>query len=85
VTEEVPIVTFLFPRAGGAQTGICHMAWQPGWQVKRYLHEQPLRAHSLLGMWKRCRAVNRERKKVKLNYVPPAGDAIVLSRTRAMS
>lgn len=73
-------VTFIWPGPGG-RTGTCHMRWQKGLTVKQYLHQQPLRDYPLLGMWKRSKAYNRNKKKVKLSYVPCPGDAIVLFRS----
>lgn len=75
---EEKFVTFVWDDRG-QRTGVCEMPWRDGWTVKLYLREQPLRAYPLLAMWKRCRTVNRNRQKVKLNYIPPAGDAIVIS------
>jgi len=75
------LVTFVFP-ARGDRAGTCHMPWRKGCTVKAYLQAQPLRQHPILGMWKKCKAFNRNKQKVKLSYVPVAGDAIVVVRVR---
>lgn len=82
--EDAPptTVTFVWPGPGGLQTGTCHMKWQRGLTVKHYLHREPLRSHPLLGMWKKCKAYNRHKQKVKLTYVPTPGDAVVIVRVR---
>lgn len=77
---EEAIVSFLWPDRNTGRMAICHMAWMPQWTVKRYLHEQPLKSQPLLGLWMTAKAYNRKREKVKLNYVPPPGDAIVMQR-----
>jgi hypothetical protein len=58
------------------------MPYRPGLTVKHYLHQEPLRQHPLLGMWKKCKAYNRDKQKVKLSYVPKPGDAVVIVRVR---
>ena len=75
--EGVQTVTFVWP-GRGERTGIVHMEWKPGWSVRNYLRMQPLRRYPLLGLWKRCRRLNAKKQRVKLHYVPPAGDTIVL-------
>lgn len=79
--KVVPTITFVFTRMG--RTGICRMRWREGWSVHRYLREQPLRSHALLGMWKKCKARNQHQQKIRLTYIPAPGDAVVLSRARA--
>lgn len=76
-----PLVTFIFP-GGRQRTGTCHMPWMKGWSVKLYLHTQPLRSSGLLGAWDRCKVVNRDKRRVRLNYVPVPNDVIVMARTR---
>ena len=73
-------VTFVWDDRG-QRTATCEMPWQEGWSVKHYLREQPLRSYPLLAMWTRCRTLNRDKTKVRLTYVPPPGDAIVISRS----
>lgn len=85
VYEEKKTITFVWPK-GLSHTGFIHVEWRQGWSLRNYLHSQPLRQYPLLGLWKRCRRLNSQRQRVKLNYVPPAGDTIVLSRVaRPMS
>ncbi len=74
-------VTFVWP-APGHRTGTCHMPHCLGHTVKHYLHQDPLRQQPLLGMWKKCKAYNRDKQKVKLTYVPKPGDAVVIIRVR---
>ena len=80
-TEPVPLVTFVFP-GRGHRSGTCHMRWQEGCSVKAYLHQQPLRDQPVLGFWDKCKAYNRDKKRVKLSYVPTPGDAVVIIRVK---
>ncbi len=77
---SVPLVTFVWPDAGGERTGVMHVPWQKGWSVQRYMHTQPLRQYGLLGLVPRCRMLNNQRQKVRLIYQPPTGDVVVLVR-----
>lgn len=79
--EPAPdIVTFVWPQ--GQRSGIMHLEHKPGWNVRNYLRTQPLRRYPLLGLWKRCRRLNANKERIKLHYVPPPGDTIVLLRVR---
>lgn len=78
--EVASTVTFVWPQ--GPRTGILPVTWREGWNVKNYLHSQPLRQYPLLGIWHRCHRFNAKRQRVKLLYVPEPGDTIVLSLAR---
>jgi hypothetical protein len=58
------------------------MMWSPGYTLKNYFHQPPLKQHGLLGMWKRCKTYDQHHRKVKLIYIPQPGDTIVMSRAR---
>ena len=79
---SLSLVTFVWPDRNVGRTGICHMEWRKGWTVKQYLHSQPLREYTLLAMWKRCKAYNSDKERVRLRDIPKPGSAVVLQRVK---
>lgn len=73
-------VTFIWPERG--RTAVFYTAWAEGRSIKSYLHTTKLRQTSILGLWKRLNCVNSKREKVRMSYVPVAGDVIVARKVR---
>lgn len=76
-TPDKPVVTFVFSGYGGNVTGACPMEYT-GLAIKYYLKSDPLRQHGLLNRATKGGVRNRQGEKVRLTYVPSAGEVIVV-------
>lgn len=78
------LFTLIFPdRQGSGRIGRCRLPWVSGQPVRRYLHAPVLRELGLIGLSQRCKLYNSQKTLVKLYYVPPPNDFVVLIPVRA--
>lgn len=75
-----PLVTFVFPDKDGSRTGICHLPWNPNWDVQKYLHAHPLRQLGLIARWHRTYHWNKRGERIRIRYVPAQNDVITFGR-----
>jgi hypothetical protein len=76
-TPDPALVHFVFGAYGGNLTGVCPMKYT-GLPIKSYLRCEPLRQHGLMNRVLSGGVRNRRGEKVRLTYVPLAGDVIVI-------
>lgn len=69
-------VTIVWPR-DGAGSGVIHLPWVEGRQLKHYLLAPQLRQYGVGALTKKCRIYNSDQQRIKTIYRPRENDTIV--------
>ena len=70
------VVTIIFPDKSGARKGTVRLRWVQSKSLQQYLHEPVLKAEGLIARSMRCYIYRSDASKVRLQYVPKAGETL---------